>query len=395
MTREDFIKQCSLLGVGISLFPNLLSSCSKSDKINVNFSGKVIIIGAGAAGLMAAYTLKKYNIDFEVVEASSVFGGRVKMTDSFADFPIDLGAEWIHTKAKVFGELIDDSSVKGSIDLIPYRLDSMYRWSDGKLRSMNIQAALYGELKFKSSTWYQFFEQYILPSISSQISYDSPVTSIDYSNDQLVVADNNGKSYTGDRVIVTVPLTILKNATINFTPALSQSKLDAIARIDMPAGIKAFIKFSKKFYHDFVTTSGGLIIGDEERSYYNAAFKKDTNQNILGLFNAGPNAEDFTNLETEEEIFQAIMAELDLIYDGQATQYYQDHIIQNWSAEPFIQGSYSFAGSHHSSDVKTISAPINGKVHFAGEALDRESWATVHGAGFNGVATAKTILEGN
>jgi monoamine oxidase len=42
---------------------------------------KVVIVGAGCAGLSAAYTLKNAGIDFVVLEATDVYGGRCRSVD--------------------------------------------------------------------------------------------------------------------------------------------------------------------------------------------------------------------------------------------------------------------------------------------------------------------------
>ena len=56
----------------------------------------VLIIGAGAAGITAGHLLAERGVDFEILEASSTHGGRVRKVDDFVDFPIDIGGEWIH-----------------------------------------------------------------------------------------------------------------------------------------------------------------------------------------------------------------------------------------------------------------------------------------------------------
>jgi len=83
MTRKEFIEKSLLMGIGLPfLSSTFLQSCSKDDsifpKFQTNFSGKVIIVGAGAAGLAAGYLLKRYGVDFEIIEAASVYGGRLK-----------------------------------------------------------------------------------------------------------------------------------------------------------------------------------------------------------------------------------------------------------------------------------------------------------------------------
>ena len=61
------------------------------------YSGKVIIVGAGPSGLAAAKILERNQIDYLILEATDRFGGRLKKDTTLADFPIDLGAEWIHS----------------------------------------------------------------------------------------------------------------------------------------------------------------------------------------------------------------------------------------------------------------------------------------------------------
>eukprot|EP01114_Cavostelium_apophysatum_P016729 TRINITY_DN4815_c0_g4_i2.p1 TRINITY_DN4815_c0_g4~~TRINITY_DN4815_c0_g4_i2.p1 ORF type:complete len:193 (-),score=46.06 TRINITY_DN4815_c0_g4_i2:105-683(-) len=56
---------------------------------------RVIIIGAGIAGLSAALRLIQLGIEVVILEGRNRSGGRVCKADEF-DIPIDLGASWIH-----------------------------------------------------------------------------------------------------------------------------------------------------------------------------------------------------------------------------------------------------------------------------------------------------------
>ena len=56
---------------------------------------KVLILGAGAAGITAAKTLHDQGIDdFLVLEGQDYIGGRIKQA-SFAGMSVELGANWI------------------------------------------------------------------------------------------------------------------------------------------------------------------------------------------------------------------------------------------------------------------------------------------------------------
>ena len=59
-------------------------------------SHRVIIVGAGAAGLAAGDHLIAAGPEVTLLEASERAGGRIRHLDGFADFPIELGAEEVH-----------------------------------------------------------------------------------------------------------------------------------------------------------------------------------------------------------------------------------------------------------------------------------------------------------
>mgnify|MGYP001159283232 CR=1 FL=1 len=56
----------------------------------------VIIVGAGAAGLAAADRLREAGVTSILLEARDRIGGRMHTDTTFANFPIDVGAEFIH-----------------------------------------------------------------------------------------------------------------------------------------------------------------------------------------------------------------------------------------------------------------------------------------------------------
>ncbi|MEM6831075.1 MAG: NAD(P)/FAD-dependent oxidoreductase [Bacteroidota bacterium] len=386
MDRKAFIKKGLALGLGLPFINVLLSSCEEGIAYPVfetDFTGRVLIVGAGAAGLAAGYLLHRQGIDFEIVEAGSNYGGRMKRDTSLADFPIDLGAEWIHQSPSVLADIISDPQVNASIDFIVYNPQSIKSYNKGQLTDLNIGSNFYSEYKFKDTTWFGFFEQFIVPAIESSIRLNSPVTQIAYATDQIVATIADGTTFQADKVLVTVPVNVLKSDLISFTPTLPSAKTDAINRIAMGDGIKVFIEFTEKFYPDILQFGSlpGSSDSNGERIYYDAAFRKDTNSNILGLFSVQDQASVYTNLNSDEEIINFIINELDEIFDGKASRAYRNHVIQNWTREPYILGSYSntFDGDTNAI-MNAVLEPVANKVFFAGEALTFENQSTVHGA---------------
>jgi lysine-specific histone demethylase 1B len=131
MERRAFIENSFLAYLGLALSPTLLSSPRKESLFpDSDFSGKVIIIGAGAAGLYAGYILKSRGIDFLIFEASNISGGRIGKKSDFADYPIDLGAQWLHGRNSILGDLAKSSGAKITKD----NSDAVY-WFNNQITS--------------------------------------------------------------------------------------------------------------------------------------------------------------------------------------------------------------------------------------------------------------------
>ncbi|MCB0515033.1 MAG: FAD-dependent oxidoreductase [Chitinophagales bacterium] len=364
MNRKEFIKICGLFGIGLS-FQNVLLSCNKDKNTSMPFSGKVIIIGAGAGGLSAAYFLKQQGTDFEILEASSAYGGRMKINTDFADFPIPLGAEWLETSTNIFQEIVNDSSVQVNVQTVEDEPDR----------------------KFVNYSWFNFFEDYIVPSISHKISYNTIVQSIDYSGNKIIVNTQN-EQFIADKVIISVPLRILKDGDISFTPNFPQNKLNAINNLVVWDGFKAFFEFSSNFYGNDEYEFQINPESSGQKIYYNASLGQNTTKNILGLFVVGTPAQNFIS-RSGDDLKNYILNELDGIYANQATPNYIKHITQNWNNEPFIKGGYLTDYADWRT-VRELGASIENKLYFAGGAYtDGEDWVSVHTA----AQSAKRVVE--
>lgn len=358
------------------------------------FEGKVIIVGAGAAGLATGYLLQRHNVDFEIIEAAPVWGGRMKKTTDFADFPIDLGAEWIHTHPAILSDILSSPDIDADIDFIVYNPQT---WNNGRLRDHNYISKLYSEWKFKHTTWFGFFEECIVPGIEDRITLNTPVVEVDYSMGKVQLKTETGQVLEADKVLLTVPIKIFQSAHIAFVPPLPATKTDAIRQVSVGDGIKIFVEFQDRFYPDMLSFGPILkAFREEEKFVYDAAFGKDSSRHILGLFAINEKATAYTQLSTDAAIIEQFLAELDEIFDGQASASYVQHIIQNWLAEPYIQGAYSYDFEDRQwRVVEAIQEPVADRLFFAGEALSIDHQATVHGACASAFdAVARMLKEG-
>src|SRR6266508_3755865 len=72
---------------------------------------KILVIGAGAAGLSAARELSAAGAQVNVLEARERVGGRVyTMHDSSPVLPIELGAEFVHGKHPALWETLTETA---------------------------------------------------------------------------------------------------------------------------------------------------------------------------------------------------------------------------------------------------------------------------------------------
>lgn len=359
------------------------------------YSGKVIIVGAGPSGLAAAKILERNQIDYLILEATDRFGGRLKKDTTLADFPIDLGAEWIHSNPIVLNKIKGLSGTTIEEDLIPYHLESAAKWNGNTIKEvskaeLDFRYRFLPESKFKSSTWYDFVEENLAKSVQSKIHFNSAVTSIDYSDDEVMVKTVGGKIYKADRVLVTVSVGVLKSEAIEFTPALDVKKKKAIASINFRPGLKVALKFSDTFYHNAIECASN----SGERAYYDIALGKETESNILGFLCTGEESRRYIEYSTDEALVQVLLEELDQMYTGRATELFTgEYRIEKWSEYEFTRGTWTQAFEESPHHLRHLNRSLMNKVFFAGEINDPYRQMGVPGAILSGYHSIDELLS--
>src|SRR5687768_16488764 len=76
----------------------------------------VIIVGAGAAGLMAVRELARSGKKITVLEARERFGGRIQtFQDAAFTQPVETGAEFVHGNLELTLQLLQEAGLKKDI----------------------------------------------------------------------------------------------------------------------------------------------------------------------------------------------------------------------------------------------------------------------------------------
>ena len=158
----------------------------------------------------------------------------------------------------------------------------------------------------------------------------------------------------------------------------------------MWSGFKAFFEFDEEFYptavapEDTETRAG-------QRLFYDAAYGQRTDQNILGLFSVGAQAEAYQAMD-DDDFLADVLGELDDAFDGAASRTYLRHRVQNWNDEPFARGAYLEDNADWRIS-RELAEPLGELVHFAGDAYTRfDDWSSVHTAARSAADTVERIL---
>jgi lysine-specific histone demethylase 1B len=80
-------------------------------------------------------------------------------------------------------------------------------------------------------------------------------------------------------------------------------------------------------------------------------------------------------------ILKSLLTELDLMFNGLASENYIDFHVINYAKMPFIRGAYSYSTIGMGNARQVAAKPLNKKIYFAGEAMNLDgNHQTVHGA---------------
>lgn len=223
----------------------------------------------------------------------------------------------------------------------------------------------------------------------TQVLLGHEVKQIDYSGARVDVLTDRG-SFHAKRVLVTVPLGVLRAGRIAFHPSLPRSKRDAIRNTRMGVFNKIFLEFDSVFWGDDYELIG--YMGSQDSDWPEIVnFHKIAGVPVLLAFSAGAAGEQ-NELRSDAEVVACLMECLRKMY-GQSIPAPRGHLVTRWNQDPYSFGSYSYVpvGSKQS-HRRQIGMPVENRVFFAGEATSQFFPSTVHGAFLSGVRAAYEIM---
>ena len=247
------------------------------------------------------------------------------------------------------------------------------------------------------------------------IQYNTFVTKISYSGDKVSVYTKNSNDidpkrscvachsgtaasvlnhdnvFTADKVIVALPLGMLKNDNVVFDPVLPPEKIQAIESLGIGTMNKVFLKFTENFWYEdgyffeYLKEDYSQII-----EFFSPAPTGTTNV-IVAVF-AGEQARSIEKME-ESELKELVMSDLRGMFGPNIPEPIA-FAKTTWHTSPYSLGSYPHLkpGSDLSA-CDTIATPLLNKLFFAGDATSKDYMATAHGAYISGVDAANSIMN--
>lgn len=433
---------------------------------------RIVVVGAGMAGLVAARLLHDSGFAVTVLEARERNGGRV-WTDDRLGAPVDLGGSWVHgvegnpltlwcdrlgiSLLESQGErlLLDKRATaptregqrrravrgrlafRAAIEWASWKSKAMARVNGPRSISVKqavepllraswlpeidrLVAATFVEMSegVQSAPWEAVAAEEWFPTEGLDrnaqprggfkrliedaargldIRHGAAVARVVRKADGVTAILQNGERIEADRVVIAVPLGLLRAGLPVLDPAPPEAQLQALGRLGYGAGIlgKIYLRFPRRFWPQTPKWFGRLPDSPERRGTFNTwvNHEEETGRPILLSFSNGHTAIHLDREAPDEEVKAVAMKSLRAMF-GDGIPEPDAMAFPRWLSDPWSRGGYSYPGVGSDPDDCTAHArPLGDRVFFAGEATEPVEYGTVHAALWSGEQTAEAIFR--
>jgi monoamine oxidase len=417
-------------------------------------SPDVIILGAGAAGLTTARDLTAAGMHVLLLEARDRIGGRI-LTQPTPHGPIELGAEFVHGAVEEILGLArqaglplretdrgaprsseeGDAPVRDIFSAIDAVLAHASRGEDESFQHLVDRADVDPEIKARSlglvegyhaadpakmsvqslldntaadeqpgsERQFRFVQGYhgLVTALSDPIVRErftlqlgTVATSIAWEPRHVVVRTAAGAAITAPRLVVTVPLGVLKAGAITFSPRLPD-KEDALRRLEMGDAVRVSLQFEGDRWAGGDSFSAGGFLMTGEAPFPVWWISQPPPWPVITGWAGGRRAQALTQVGEAERVHAAIEA-LAAAIGADVSHVRQDlrgGFSHDWRSDPFARGAYSYAGVGGRHAGTELATAVDATLFFAGEATQSDGRnATVHGAIASGQRAAAQVL---
>jgi monoamine oxidase len=414
-----------------------------------------LIIGGGIAGLTAARHLTGAGLHVTLLEARDRLGGRI-YTESTDEFPVELGAEFVHGRPdeilalaaegatpivsvqgkfrrKINGDWAEAGDLMEKIDKLfanlpagepdesfQYYLDRSgeddevkqhalryvegFHAADPSLisarslrRDSGAEEAIQGDHQYRIANGYESLVRTVADRIDRErcdIVMNTVVHEIVWRQGQ-VIARASTEEYLAPRAIVTLPLGVLKSNSVFFSPALPE-KQNAMSFLESGPAIRVSLCFEKKFWQRDPEMADLSFLFTDDPQFPTWWTSNPLPYPILTGWAAGPNAKAHSGRSKDQIISSAVqsLARIMKISESDLESRMNESFMYDWQSDPFSRGAYSYAAVGGMGAAAKLAEPVANTLYFAGEATNSDGYnGTVHGAIATGLRAAKELLE--
>ena len=443
-THSGFKRRSLLLGAGLSAMAGRpVWACADP----------VVVIGAGLAGLAVARQLHDAGRPVVVLEARDRLGGRIHTSRLWPQWPMDLGASWIHglqgnpltglardaqarwVETSYEASLSLDANgntVSGDSAAAERLLDRALRAAQQRDKDLSVMAALEALPAWQSATpaLRQSVRHHINATLeqeyggaADELSAWHGLDSAEYGGedalfpggfDQLVVhaargldvrlstrvaALAPGRVTLADRreirasaVVVTVPLGVLRAGGLHFAEALHPARVQAMETLRMGLLNKCWLRFERVHWPSDVDWMEWQGPQAGRWSQWVSLASRLKAPVLLG-FHAAHEARQLEALNDKDTVAHAHEALRGMF--GSRFPAPQAAQITRWGRDPWSLGSYSFnaVGSSGQTRQALGGSDWGGALWFAGEATEPGHFGTAHGAWMSGLRVGRALLQ--
>ena len=411
----------------------------------------VIIIGAGATGLLAMRDLAKAGCHVCMLEATETAGGRISTIKGDFENYVEAGAEFIHGKLPLTFQLLKEAGLsyetvegkmigvrqgqwqseehydhwdefmqqlrklKTDITILQFLEENfsnpeyihlrqaVQRFSEGfdladiskaSILSIKKEWEDIDKTQYRIKGGYTQLIDHLVNScrqLNAEFYFNTCVNKIDHEEGNVTVHTSDNKKFEANKLIITVSAGVLQSGTIQFKPALTDHAV-AIQGLGFGTVIKFLLEFKTNFWEEFDDEAGFLLTDEEIPTWWT---QLPAESNLLTGWLGGPNATKKI-FEPDSSLLQTALLSLSSIFripPAMLQEELTNYKIINWLNHPHIKGGYSYNTLHSEKAKEILSSPLNHTIYFAGEAISKnESQGTVESALQSGHDTAKILI---
>jgi monoamine oxidase len=396
LTRRQFLRRSAVAAAGAGLIRSPLVGGVTAEIVK-GPAKKVLVLGAGMAGLVAAYELTQLGHEVTVLEARTRPGGRVHtLREPFSDgLYAEEGAARIPDEHDLTLKYVKTFELPLE-PFYPSRLNAI-RFDRGSRQEVPIDGFTdamtqnYSEdLGGRPERWRKIkggsdlLPHAFAKHLEGKIVYGAPVVKIEQSASVArVVCMKGGASQTliADSVLVTIPFSVLRNIE---WPALSAVKREVIKRTQYDAVSRVYLQTRNRFWEE--RGLNGFAFTRNAIEIWQPTWSQPGPRGILMTYARPGEAERITSMKQSDRI-EATLTQLDGIFSGLRSSF-ERGATKCWTEDEWARGAWAFVGF---SNFATAIMP-EGRVHFAGEHLSAwPSW--MQGALQSGLRAVKEIDE--